>query len=48
MKKTKPIKANFNIPPTTKGVEGKNGVPDKAQLLDHSVFSANIEPGVRL
>jgi len=41
-------KANFNIPPTIKGVEGRKGVSDKAQLLVHSVFSANIEPGVRL
>jgi len=48
MKKTKPIKANFNIPPTIKGVEGKKGVSDKAQLLALGVFSANIEPGVRL
>lgn len=48
MKKTKPIKANFNIPPTIKGVEGRKGVSDKAQLPALGVFSTNIELGVRL
>ena len=45
---SKPIKANFNIPPIIKGVEVRKGVSDKAQLLALGVFSANIKPGVRL
>ena len=48
MKKTKPIKANFNIPPTIKGVEVRKRLSDKAQLLALGVFSTNIKPGVRL
>ncbi len=47
-KKTKPLKANFNIPITIKEVEVRKEVSDKAQLLVRGVFSANIEPGVRL